>query len=72
MILRTVQKSELTVAVNYLPDFLKDAFVLGKEFCVTNLVNFEQINLLRVTSYCSKSPVSGSGASGFEGGLFSI
>ena len=41
----TVQKYELTMAVNYLPDFLKDAFVLEKEFCVTNLVNFEQINL---------------------------
>lgn len=45
MILRTIQKSELTMAVNYLPDFLEDAFVLEKEFCVTNLANFEQINL---------------------------
>ena len=35
----------LTMAVNYLPDFLKYAFVLEEEFCVSNLVNFERINL---------------------------
>ena len=67
MNLKKVQKYELTMDVKYRPDCLKDEFVLEKGFDVTNLVNFvdlEQIKLClkdeftRVTGYCSKTSES--------------